>query len=292
MDMNRLKYFCLVAKTGSMAKAAEMLRISPAALSKAMKLLEQETHRKLFLPSGRGIILTDEGRNFAKKLTVALAEMESVLSAQDLPTDLQKTLKIGSFEVFTTYFIGYLLKDHFLDRPMLIHELGPGLLEQAIEENEVDFGITYIPVPHAGLDFMKLGDIEMGIYGKKGLFEKMDFKDIPFALPVAPVSGSPNKVRGTDGWPDDEYPRNGKYRVTLMESALELCRQGLAVSYLPKFVVDLHNETAKEAYQLKKKTLMTRQPSSEHPVYLIKRKSDPESADMKRLAKAFRMLKK
>jgi hypothetical protein len=90
--------------------------------------------------------------------------------------------------------------------------------------------------------------LEMGIYALKGRFDEYHFSEIPFAVPVEPVQGVPTKVQGLDGWPDDKIPRNIRYRVTLMESAMELCRQGHCASYLPHFIVRLHNERILEKY--------------------------------------------
>ncbi len=42
MDTGRLRYFCAVARTGSLRRAAELVKVSPPALSKAIKLLESE----------------------------------------------------------------------------------------------------------------------------------------------------------------------------------------------------------------------------------------------------------
>ena len=36
-------------------------------------------------------------------------------------------------------------------------------------------------------------------------------------------------------------PRLVKYRLTSMESALELCRRGFCAVFLPAFLVDVHN---------------------------------------------------
>ena len=57
-------------------------------------------------------------------------------------------------------------------------------------------------------------------------------------VPALPITGSPTLVRGLDGWPEDAYERHVKYEVTLMESALELCRQGRVAGYFPRFIVE------------------------------------------------------
>src|SRR5690606_19186695 len=102
---------------------------------------------------------------------------------------------------FTTYFMSILMRKYLGEIPILVHELVPGLLEQALEKREVDLGITYIPIPSSSLDHLKVTTIEMGVFGRKDIFADKDFEQLPFAAPVTPVSGSPNKVRGLDGWP-------------------------------------------------------------------------------------------
>ena len=55
MDTNRLHYLCAVAQTGSLRQAAELVGVSPAALSKALRVLAGEVGYELLLPVGRGI---------------------------------------------------------------------------------------------------------------------------------------------------------------------------------------------------------------------------------------------
>ena len=112
----------------------------------------------------------------------------------------------------------------------------------------------------------------------------------PFAVPTTPVEGSPNKVKGLDGWPEDTRPRNIVYRITMLESALGLARRGAAVVYIPKFIAHLHNESVKEKFQLKETPLPRGFKSSPLSVYLIKRKSDAEGTAIKKVAAALRVV--
>ena len=108
-------------------------------------------------------------------------------------------------------------------------ELIPGH-EAAVAEGKADIGITYLPVPHAELDVLKVTTVEMGVFGASKWLDKA-FDELPFVIPVAPVSGTPSKVQGLDGWPDHLRHRNIVFRVALLETALNLCRQGLAVGF-------------------------------------------------------------
>lgn len=288
MDINRLRYFSVLCRSSSMREASEHLHISQPALSKAMKLLEQELGEKLLTPSGRGILITDKGRVIAQKAKAILEELDKI-TVDETPAG-NRLIRIGSFEVFTTYFMGDVINKSLKDYKISLRELLPGRLEEQIAQGNVDIGITYLPVPHPQLDFIKVNDIEMGIYSSKSHFKNFEFHNYPFVTPVTPVEGLPHKAKGLDGWPDDKLPRNIVYQVDLMETALELCRRGLAVAYLPRFVVDLHNSQVKTDFILHSLKTPKKFKQKKQSVYLIKRKSDIEHPSFKKIATELRNL--
>lgn len=127
---------------------------------------------------------------------------------------------------------------------------------------------------------------------KKGAFKGVAQQDLPFVIPVMPLQGVPTRVRGLDGWPEDAFQRKVLHRVTLMESALELCRQGRAAGYFPVFVVNEHNKRMCAEYKLE------RQRAPPHTncrvrsadVFIVKRKSYEETDVVRQLAKAIRAI--
>lgn len=287
MDTNRLNYFCTIAQTGSLAKASDFLGISPAALSKAMKILEEEVGFELLRPSGRGIVITQEGMRFAEKGQKILDELGQLSQYAKGILSNSSQIKLGSFEVFTTYLIGEIYKELSDTHDLVVHELGPGKIEEALLERKIDVGLSYIAIPHKDLDHLQLGKVRMGVFGLKDNFSKIPMNDLPFVIPVEPLSGAPTKAQGTDGWQPSYGPRTVRFKVSMMESALELVRRGLSVAYLPSFVVDLHNQYVLPKYKIEE----IKFPEDAHrysPVYLIKRKDEKESALMKKLAKAIR----
>ncbi len=290
MDTNRLRYFCTVARTENIHRASEMLRLSPAALSKSIKILEDELGIPLLVPSGRGIKVTEAGRKFAVRAEQLLSEFEALEASAREMSASRKIIRLASFEVFTTHFLGPLVSEFFKDEELTLHELTPGILEQSIVDHFTDVGITYLPIARAGLDFLKVTQIEMAVFGIKGAFQGVPWNELPFAVPVTPLQGTPTKVAGLDGWPDHIFQRKAKYRVTMMESALELSRIGSAVVYLPKFVARLHNRKAKEAFQLYPLSLSVTLPTKyvQQPVFIVKRQLEVESDLIKRLARSLR----
>ncbi|MBL7542762.1 MAG: LysR family transcriptional regulator [Bdellovibrionaceae bacterium] len=292
MDTNRIRYFLSLVKTGSMTKAAELHYISTPALSKAIKVLEGELNEKLVVPDGRGILLTDRARVLAPKLEEILKKLDALIDRTDIAENLadQNVLKIATFEVFSTHFMERALSSSFKDKACLLYETIPGQMEQAVARRDADFALTYIPIPHPELDHLRVQVIEMGIYGLKKTFDEFSEHQTPFVIPTAPIEGSPNKVRGLDGWPDDAFPRNVIYRVAMLESALGICRRGLAVVYIPKFIAKLHNEIVKPEFQLEEKPLPKRFPIRKEYVYLVKRKTDLEDDVAKKLGMVLRKI--
>lgn len=290
MDTNRLKYFSAVAETGSVRRAAEILRVSPPSLSKAISHLEEELGISLFIRAGRNIRLTDAGRRFADKTRDALRVLEELRLSVEEGAEAQVTeVKIATFEVFSTYFLGALTGPDWESIPLTVQDVLPGELERAIVDRLVDVGITYMPVPHPDLDFLKVASVEMGVFAGRGAFPEAGQKELPFVVPVNPLYGTPSRVRGLDGWPDDAYPRDLKYKVTLLESALELCRQKKAAGYFPVFVVEAHNRQVKPEFQLERRASPYKGRVCQTDVFLVKRKTDVENRTMKLLAKAIRL---
>jgi len=164
--------------------------------------------------------------------------------------------------------------------------------QDALAKNQIDIGITYIPIPHPAVDCIRVSTVEMGVYGQAA-FRKVPFHNLPFVTPIVPITGAPTKVRGLDGWPDGDVHRTVSFRVTMMESALELCRKGLAGHICPRSSLDStmkQGETVRSEYSLSEIPAPKKIHHRIQDVFILKRKSDVEGRNFKRIAKAIRLL--
>jgi DNA-binding transcriptional LysR family regulator len=292
METNKLRYFSVIAQTESVRKTAEILNVSPSAISKALQQLEEEIGVRLTTPLGRGIVLTEDGRRLAEKIGPILQSIDSIRFELKESAKQKKLapLRIATFEVFSTYFLNVLNEIDLGTRKLVLHELVPGELERAIEARHVEVGITYIPIPHPQVEYLKVGSIEMGVFKRKDSFKNMRQQELPFVVPVHPISGAPTRVRGLDGWRDElAYERKIQYEVTLMESALELCRQGKCAGYFPVFVVEEHNRKHKSEFQLERHPSPFAGRKCLADVHIVKRKDCVEDSDIKLVAKMIRL---
>lgn len=290
MEINRLRQFRTVVEAGGLLKASEVLGISGGGLSKSLKALEQELGYSLFEQRGRGLELTEMGKHFYERLPGVLQTIEDLIHLKEFSKTPHTTLRIVSFEVFTTYFLGMVGAELGHSGTVEIREAIPGQMEQLIAEHHSDLGITYLPIPHQGVEFTKVGKIKMGIFGLKKYRKGYDLKELPFVIPIAPVQGTPSGVRGLDGWPEHLFERKVQFRVEMMETAIQLCRRGVAVAFLPEFVASLANSQALAEVRLEEIS----QPVDFEPivrdVFLIKRKGAQESKHLREIAKAIRRL--
>ncbi len=291
MDLNRLKHFTTIARTGSVRKAAELLRLSPPALSKSTRLLEEELGVKLVNRAGRNIVLTDAGRVLAERAQVLLHSADELRAEMETGALRERVVRIATFEVFSTHFLKFLAGPFWDVTPFSLYEVIPGELERALVERKADYGITYQPVPHPELEHVLLTSLEMGVFVRADAFLGLRQSDLPFVTPSAPIHGSPNRVRGLDGWPDDAYPRKIRYQVTLMESALELCRQGKAAGYFPTFIIAEHNRKHRAMYRLARRPSVYPGRVCKTDLYLARRKASVEDRAFRELAKSLRRLR-
>ena len=108
------RIFYVVAKYGNITKAADELMISQPAISKCIKHLEEQLGGQLFIRTKRGVVLTEEGKEFYKYIKNAIEYINNAESKFSEMIHLETgTIRIGSSTTLTKKFlIPYLEKFH------------------------------------------------------------------------------------------------------------------------------------------------------------------------------------
>ncbi|MCE2563295.1 LysR substrate-binding domain-containing protein [Komagataeibacter sp. FNDCF1] len=78
MEISQLRTIIHVAELGSLSKAADRMRIAQPALSRQVRMLEQELGISLFTRHGRGMVLTEAGRDVVKRAMYIMTELEEI----------------------------------------------------------------------------------------------------------------------------------------------------------------------------------------------------------------------
>ncbi|UCE77280.1 MAG: transcriptional activator NhaR [Gammaproteobacteria bacterium] len=85
LNLKHLRYFWAVAANGSIARASEILHLTPQTISGQLRELEEQLDAKLFQKSGRNLVLTDTGRvvfSYADEMFRLGDELQDVLEGR------------------------------------------------------------------------------------------------------------------------------------------------------------------------------------------------------------------
>jgi DNA-binding transcriptional LysR family regulator len=272
-----------VVDLGTIAKAASLLSVNPGALSRAMRALELELGFALFVHVGRNIVPTNKARQLHGKLRPWLESFAAnIRDLRESKSD-KLSIRIGSFEVFTSHVAAQLIADALPSESFLLRELTPGAIEAAVARAEIDWGLTYVPVPCPGVDFVELARFRMAVFVRRGAFERVALEDLPFAVPTTPLGTNTLNVDALDAWPTG-MARTVRYRFELLETALALAMRGRCAIHAPDFVIRAYNhllprESQLVAYAGAADALR----SPTFSIYLVKRTVAEESKEIRRL---------
>ena len=145
MEIKNLKYFLAVAREENMSRAAEQLHVSQPTLSKALKALEEELGKKLFVRHSFCISLTEEGmllRDRASDLVSMADKIEQEFTTLDDITGGE--IYLGLAESYQIRYLAreiYKLKQRY---PRFTYHITSGDTEQVTEKLDkglLDFAV-------------------------------------------------------------------------------------------------------------------------------------------------------
>lgn len=145
MEIRTLRYFLAVAREENMTRAAEILHVTQPTLSKALKALEDELGKKLFIRHSFSIALTEEGallRDRAEDLVTMADKIEKeFLSLDDITGG---DLYFGLAESYRIRYLARELRILKEQYPGLKYHITSGDTEQVTEKLDkglLDFAV-------------------------------------------------------------------------------------------------------------------------------------------------------
>ena len=96
MELSQLRTIVNVSELGSLSKAADRLHIAQPALSRQVRMLEEELGTRLFERHGRGMVLTETGQDVLRHAYRVLSGIQEIRScAADADASLKGHVSIG-----------------------------------------------------------------------------------------------------------------------------------------------------------------------------------------------------
>lgn len=149
MDIRQIKTFVHIADLHSFSRASAFLHVSQPALSRQMRLLEEELGIKLFHRHGHGAELTEDGALFhqrSRKILADFLNLKSEFYSRGRNADITGTVGIG-LPVPATRFIGVEFINAFRERSsgisLKIVEGFSALLHEWLLSGSLDLAVQY-----------------------------------------------------------------------------------------------------------------------------------------------------
>jgi LysR family transcriptional regulator, glycine cleavage system transcriptional activator len=196
--LNALRAFEAVARHGVLSRAAEELGVTPTAVSRHIKNLEDALGLALFDREAGALKLTSRGRSYARTLT---RSFDLMLDATNLLAESAGKIHV-TLRAYTTFLVRWLipqLPDFHARHPDVELHLTTAFDPVDFSRDSVDLGVRYGHGNWPGLDATLLYNDAMVVVGNTAVKDR--FAARPFAEALAAEPHLVHTLR-LDDWPD------------------------------------------------------------------------------------------
>lgn len=161
MDIRQIRAFLAVADTGTVTRAAELLHVVQPAVTRQIKLLEDELGSALFTRTRHGMQLTESGALLIERARRALRELD-IARAEIQPVEAGKLsgiVRIGLLPSSSDIVAGSLVKAMYEAYPHVRLSLSVDYSDPLLKSlvlGEIDATLLYNPAPSNALDLEPL----------------------------------------------------------------------------------------------------------------------------------------
>ncbi len=250
MEIRTLRYFLAVAREENMTRAAEFLHVTQPTLSKALKALEDELGKKLFIRRSFSIRLTEEGvllRNRAEDLISMADKIEQEFISLDDVSGGE--LYLGLAESYQIRYLARVIREFKTRCPHLHYHITSGDTEQIadkLDKGLLDFLVLaelpdsrkyeYLAFPEK--DVWGLVIPESDVLAEKDVIRAQDLKGLPLFCSEQAWNGE------IKTWAGSAYPEmklEGSFRLSYNGSVF--AREGLGYLLTFRHLIDTSKES-------------------------------------------------
>ena len=250
MEIRTLRYFLAVAREENMTRAAEFLHVTQPTLSKALKALEDELGKKLFIRRSFSIRLTEEGvllRNRAEDLISMADKIEQEFISLDDVSGGE--LYLGLAESYQIRYLARVIREFKTRCPQLHYHITSGDTEQIadkLDKGLLDFLVLaelpdsrkYESLAFPEKDVWGLVSPEDDALAEKDVIRAQDLKGLPLFCSEQAWNGE------IKTWAGSAYPEmklEGSFRLSYNGSVF--AREGLGYLLTFRHLIDTSKES-------------------------------------------------
>src|SRR5580765_625755 len=172
MDVRQLEMFRSVAEEGSFTRAAERLHVSQSAISRQVKLLEEELGGLLLHRGARRVTLTHPGELLLRMAGRVQHDMQEVVSQISETHELRRgTLTLAGGMTVCMYILPRLLKKYrslYKQVDLRVASGSAEAIHRMLRSHEVDLALMTLPVPAKDVEVLPALKEEMVVVTAPG----------------------------------------------------------------------------------------------------------------------------
>lgn len=245
MELTDLRYFANVARAGSFVRGAKLSHVSPPAISKTIKKLEDELGRQLFVRTTRRATLTESGEILLAHAQRVLDELESLgESLRSSSASVEGDLRIAANEVFSIHLLPAALSELLNEHPKIVprvFEMIPQRMEPLLRDGRLDVGFTIGASASSEIESRTLGRSSgvLCVGRRHPLYARgrVRPKDLLRYPSVVPRFFEMEHLPPLDQWPEERCPRRVGATIELLQMGVELTLHGTHLGYFPEITV-------------------------------------------------------
>lgn len=241
-SIQHIRAFLAVADSGSFAKAAVELHLSPSALTVQIQQLEEWLGVTLLERSPRQVSLTAAGQNNRGPMEKLLLDLDNIVSgSRDLAALRRGVVTLAALPSLCSGALPPILKrfrEQFPGVEVRLRDVVAQRIDAMVREGEVDFGLGVRARTRHGLDFqvVMVDRLSLFVPANHPLAKRL-------TIPLAELAGEPIILTGRDSsvrerveqlFAQEGLTLTPGLEANYMSTVMALVRQGLGMTLLPE----------------------------------------------------------
>jgi DNA-binding transcriptional LysR family regulator len=169
LDWNKTKIFCHLAKCGGFTKAAKAAGISQSALTRQIRILEEQVGCPLVIRKPGGISLTRKGEELLEMIAPVFLQMKGFCGHNyvEVRGEKKRQIRIVTSHAVASYVINDLILEYNKDNPHLIFEIIGEDHEVDIILNDADIAIRPYDPKTEGIHQEHIFNLQRKLYASE-----------------------------------------------------------------------------------------------------------------------------
>ncbi len=262
LELSDLRLFVAATQHRTLLDASKQLHLTPSAVSRAIRRLEEDLGAPLFDRAGKSLRLNPAGERLRER-ALALLELAEQTRAEFEGADFGVRCRVAAPALLQWRFgpaLAAALAGRYADSSLALRPAFEDEALAALARGEVDFAIVTDESLRdarsaASFESAPLGTLTMQVAagrshplaanarGARGLVARATSARVlahDFACPSRSLLRGQQRGTRSDGWRDDQLPRRIRYTVDDLQVLLSLVARGAALAYLPEFALREH----------------------------------------------------